>query len=269
MIEPARPSSPPTSAAALVDLERWPIADLDAPAARAVVAAARHELETTGLCLLPGFLTERARHAMAAEVEARVAEAYRRDVWFGLGTGYRGTSASADGRSCRYAMRALACDRLDPAGPLRTLFGWDGLTALIGALIGERLYPSADPLASLSVTILEPGDEHGWHYDENDVVISLLLQSAKSGGHFELLPGCRDQADARAVEDRVLAGETGGLVRPAVDAGTLSLFRGRRSLHHVSPVEHGRRLIALFSYDRRPGMVFSDGVRLGAFGRVA
>ncbi|MBM3585965.1 MAG: 2OG-Fe(II) oxygenase [Alphaproteobacteria bacterium] len=269
MVALAHALAPSPSPAALVDLERWPIADLDTPTARAVVATARRALETTGLCLLPGFLTKPARRAMAAEVEARVGHAHPRDAWFGLGTGYRGANASADGRSSRYAMRALACDRLDPTGPLRALFGWDGLTDLVSALVGERLYPSVDPLASLSVTILGAGDEHGWHYDENDFVVSLLLQDADDGGHFELVPGSRDRTDARAVEDRALAGEAGGLVRPTVGAGTLSLLRGRRSLHHVSPVERGRRLIALFSYDRRPGMVFSDGVRSGAFGRVA
>ena len=52
-------------------------------------------------------------------------------------------------------------------------------------------------------------------------------------------------------------------------AGTLSIFRGQRSLHRVSPVEGARqRLIALFPYDRRRGMMFAAEVHLGAFGRT-
>lgn len=40
--------------------------------------------------------------------------------------------------------------------------------------------------------------------------------------------------------------------------GTFVLFRGRRSIHRVAPVGPTAkpRLIALFSYDRQPGMVF-------------
>lgn len=270
MATAARRVDPAWSPGDLVDLDRWPIADPDAAEGRAIVEAGRRDLAESGLCLLPGFLTEPARAAMAAEVEAAASDAYRRDVWFGLDTDYEGDGPSADGRSSRYAMAALARDRLDAAGPLRTLFDWDGLTDLVGALVGERLYPSADPLASLSITILGPGDEHGWHYDENDVVVSLLLQAAENGGHFELIPGCRDLPDRGAREAGALAGDVAGLVRPAIAPGTLSLFRGQRALHHVSRVGGRRaRLIALFSYDRRPGMVFSDGVRIGAFGRVA
>ena len=60
-----------------------------------------------------------------------------------------------------------------------------------------------------------------------------------------------------------------GLARPELRPGTLSLFRGQRSLHHVTRVAGARpRLIALFSYDRRPGMWFPDEVRRGVYGRL-
>lgn len=41
--------------------------------------------------------------------------------------------------------------------------------------------------------------------------------------------------------------------------GTFVLFKGRRSCHRVTPVSSSAppRLIALLSYDERPGQVFS------------
>ena len=55
----------------------------------------------------------------------------------------------------------------------------------------------------------------------------------------------------------------------AITPGCLALFRGRRSLHHVTEVEGSRpRLIALFSYDRKPGMMFTPDVHLRALGRT-
>ena len=125
-------------------------------------------------------------------------------------------------------------------------------------------------MAALTATALGDGDRHGWHFDENDFVVSLLLQEPEFGGRFEVLPNARTDAgidfDLCAA---ALAGTAPDVLRPPLRAGTLSIFRGQRSLHRVSPVEGPRRrLIALFSYDRRPGMMFSAEVHLGAFGRT-
>ena len=47
------------------------------------------------------------------------------------------------------------------------------------------------------------------------------------------------------------------------------IFQGRRALHRVTPVEGARsRIVALFSYDRRPDMVFPERVRLSSVGRL-
>jgi hypothetical protein len=55
----------------------------------------------------------------------------------------------------------------------------------------------------------------------------------------------------------------------AIEPGCLALFRGQRSLHHVTEVEGSRaRLIALFSYDRKPGMMFRPEVHLRSLGRT-
>jgi hypothetical protein len=253
----------------LVDVARYPIAPLSTAVAERLVAEGRCQLDATGLCLLEGFIGPQAVKAMASDAMAARHHAHRRDVWYGIGDGYRGAAPNAHGPSTRNAMAALARDRLAPDGPLNALFAWDALTDFVGALVGETLYRTEDPLASLSTTFLGEGDEHGWHYDDNDFVVSLLLRDALDGGHFEVAPGSRDRPDARDHEKRLLAGEREGLLRPRMTPGTFSLFRGQRSLHHVSPVKGAReRIIALFSYDRRPGMIFPDRVRLGAFGRL-
>ena len=43
--------------AGLVDLERYPIADLDSPQARGVIEEGRDQLARSGLCLFPGFVS--------------------------------------------------------------------------------------------------------------------------------------------------------------------------------------------------------------------
>jgi hypothetical protein len=53
-----------------------------------------------------------------------------------------------------------------------------------------------------------------------------------------------------------------------VEAGTLMMFCGKYSVHRVSPVQGARpRMIALFSYDKRPDKMFSDATAARVFGR--
>ncbi|MGH6933828.1 MAG: HalD/BesD family halogenase, partial [Dongiaceae bacterium] len=119
--------------------------------------------------------------------------------------------------------------------------------------------------------VLADGDEHGWHFDDNDFVVSLLLQSPIAGGQFEVLPNCRS-AQGEDIEriGRDFDGAAASLARPELRPGTLSLFRGQRSLHYVTQVSGPRpRLITVFSYDRRPGMWFPDAVRSNVYGRLS
>ncbi len=98
-----------------------------------------------------------------------------------------------------------------------------------------------------------------------------MLQEADGGGAFEFAPGVRFAApDAGATELAILDGRYGGVVRPDLKAGTLSLFNGHASLHRVAPVTGTReRIMALFNYMAEPGYVFSAEIQRKFFGRVA
>ena len=111
---------------------------------------------------------------------------------------------------------------------------------------------------------------HAWHYDQNEFVVSLLLQSAERGGDFEYAPNIRSEEDENYEGvRRMLDGDPALRKTGAISPGCLALFRGRRSLHHVTEVEGSRpRLIALFSYDKKPGMMFRPEVHLRALGRT-
>jgi hypothetical protein len=269
------PSPEPSPLAETVDLERYPIADRRRRVARALIADSRQALSRDGVVLLHGFARPAAVASMVGELVAALPHAYRRDRTT-LGIHLYGDDRPAPpGHAVNLPNRSrsaiLAGDQIPAHGLLWSLFRWTPLTDFVAAIVGvERLHRSADPLAALTATALGDGDMHGWHFDENDFVVSLLLQEALSGGQFEVLPNAK--TDAGIDFDRcaaALAGTAPDVLRPPLRAGTLSIFRGQRSLHRVSPVEGRRqRLVALLSYDRRPGMMFSTEVHLGAFGRT-
>jgi hypothetical protein len=175
-------------------------------------------------------------------------------------------------RTHPYRMDLAATDLLPADGLIRTLYGWDGLTELVRDALGEPvLHRCADPLVSCVTTHMGPDDQHGWHFDGNDFVVSLLLQKAERGGAFEVAPGIRTPGDE--AWDRVAAALDGrwpGVRTLGFEPGTLLIFQGKYALHRVTPVEGARRrIIALFSYDRLPDMIFPDRVRLNATGRLA
>jgi hypothetical protein len=215
---------------------------------------------------------------MAAEAQDLVPHAFRRDEWYGI-YAYDPDEASVahvaedDPRRRRFRTRmgGIGYDLLPPGSPTRALYEWPALTRFIAALTGEaELHTCADPLASCVISVLEPGGRHAWHYDQNDFVVSLLLQSAERGGEFEYAPNIRSEEDENydGVR-RMLDGDPGLRKTGAIAPGCLALFRGRRSLHHVTEVEGARpRLIALFSYDKKPGMMFRPEVHLRALGRT-
>jgi hypothetical protein len=258
----------------LVDLTRYPVLELEQPATQALIARGRAALADDGLCLLGGFVAPAALGAMAAEAQSLVPGAFRRDQMNGV---WRYDADEAEfpadhPRRARHLSRhgTIAYDRLAPSSPIRALYEWPGLTDLIAALSGEpRLYNCADPLASCVITVLGEGDAHAWHYDSNDFVVSLLLQDAEEGGLFEYAPNIRTDEDENYGEiARLFAGETRRLKVARLEPGGLALFRGQRSLHRVTRVKGRRdRLIALFSYDRKPGMMFDPEVHRRALGR--
>ncbi|MGE0210121.1 MAG: hypothetical protein AB7S41_00320 [Parvibaculaceae bacterium] len=266
------PSTPASDLARLLDLDRYPIHD---PASRTeLVEEGRRQLEAESCVVLPGFLAPGVADAMSEEAMRTVPQAYRRDRQYTAYTRAGGTDLPDSHPTRRFfwnRQHIVPTDILPASGLILSLYGRDELTRLVADILGEpALHRVADPLMSCNVTVLGEGDEHGWHFDGNDFVVSLLLQAPEQGGAFEFAPYIREEGNENY--DAVAAAMDGkpGLVRQkSVTPGTLMIFCGRRALHRVSPVSGRRpRLIALFSYDRQPDMVWGPEARLRAVGRT-
>ena len=256
--------------AGIVDLDRYPIADLTQPGGRAAIDDCHRQLDRAGVCLLPGFIRPAALTAMIAEARALAPGAHRTEHWRSVDTEPNAIHEGPAPRATRASIGAVAYDRIAADSPLRELYESEELTTFIAtALDAKALNRCADPLTSCILTVAGDGDELGWHYDPNDGVVSVLLQAATSGGAFEFGPGSRNHGPATAgVENAVMAGCQDGVVRPPLAPGTLSLFNGHRSLHRVAPaVGPEPRIIALFSYSDQPNYVFSDKIHRNFFGR--
>lgn len=257
-----------------IALERYPISDLETPAARVLVERCRRELAAGGYCELPGFLTPVGLSDLAGEAAGLAPLAHRHS---GASSPYL-EIPSPDWPPGHprltfgpYALGAVAYDLIPEGAKLRALYESEGLIQFLAGCLGvERLYRYADPLGACNVAVMGDGDELEWHFDQTDFVVSIALQSPESGGDFECVPAIRSAADENydAVA-AVLAGKGDSVVRLPFRPGTLLLFQGRYALHRVAPVRGPRdRLVALLGYDTQPGTISSELLQKARYGRV-
>lgn len=262
-------------AEALIDLQRYPILDLAAPAAQPLLRAARAQLAASGACELPDFLRPEGLASIIADGRRLAALPYRST---GVGSAYLEVPdftlpADHPRRTLGpYAVGVVAYDEFPADSPLRRLYEWDPFMEFIGAVLQrERLYRYADPLGALNLAVMGDGDELQWHFDQTDFVVSLAIQDADEGGDFEVVPHIRSADDERyAAVQRVLHGTADDIVRLPMRPGTLLIFEGRHSIHRVSPIRGNTpRLVGLLAYDTTPGTTSSEVLRLSRYGRAA
>ena len=253
------------SVADLVNLQAYPIQDIESPAAQELVAKCQKDLDKKALCTLEEFVSPEAVMAMKSEIDGilniayhaehqRTPYSWRYNLDFPDGHPRRSLHLN------RYGY--LLYDQFEKFTLINQLYEWAPLTEFVRQVLGfERLYRTADPYLSIVVNIMQTGDELAWHFDTNDGVVSLMLQAADEGGQFDYAPYIRDEVDENyAGIQKLFEGSSSFADQPAMEAGTFVLFRGRRSCHRVTPISQTTqpRLNILYSYDERPGMVFSE-----------
>lgn len=256
----------------LIDLDRYPI-DRPGAARNRLVNEVRASLAEDGCAVLKGFLTETAIAQITAEADAVSDKAHRS---FNRTNPYftkDDPSLPADDPRRRFYDRSnafIAADHFRADGPLRQVHDFPAFDPFIkDCLEEEKFYRYADPLADVIINMAEEGEGFPWHFDTNNFTITLAIQNAEEGGVFEYAPAIRAEGENFEAVRAVLDGTSDQVVQLELEPGDLQLFRGRYSLHRVSPLSGARRrFVAIFSYVDEPGMVGSPERARQLYGRV-
>ena len=256
----------------LVDLERYPIADLDNGAGAEFLARCRRHMQAHGWCNLDGFIHADALARLNAETARLLPGAeilhVRRNIYQGA---IDPSLPEDDPRRMEFTHIAaqLADDQIPGDTALKRLYQSDLLTNFVCRVQNKtQLYRCADEFQALNVVALHPGSWHAWHYDTTECTVTLLLQAADAGGEFTFLPNSRtDEAEDREAVDRLLAGDMSHAQSFARGAGAFTLFRGGYSLHGVTEVRGGNpRISAILTYDEQPDRVIADDINMRIYG---
>lgn len=256
----------------LVDLQRYPIHDLESDAGHGFLIQCQEHMAEHGWCSLDGFIRPEALEALAREAIDLLPGAETLTIKRNIYGGEADDSASkGDPRRQEIVHQSLqlADDQISDRTLIKRLYHCDAVTEFVRRVEGRsQLFRSADEFQALNIVALPPGAWHGWHYDHDECVVTLLLQAADQGGEFTFLPDCRtrESEDTETVE-RFLAGDRSLAKTFPRGAGTFTLFRGEFSLHGVTRVEGSRpRVTAIFTYDEQPGRRASDEINLRIYG---
>lgn len=257
----------------VVDTDRYPLSDPESAEGQAVIARARHELAAVGCTVLPDFIRPSLHDLLRQECAAIAPQAYF-DVEtvnvYNIAVDENLPEDHPGRRTFQRGNAFVARDRIPEGALISRLYAHEVFQRFVADCFGlPQLHELADPLSGLVLNVVRPGMEHPWHFDTNEYTVSMLTQQAQAGGDFEYCPNIRSADDEHfdAVREVLDGGARGE--RLPLRPGDLQLFRGRYSLHRVSPVEgEVARHSAIFAYSERPGVIGSVARTRQLFGRV-
>src|SRR5438093_5054116 len=171
----------------------------------------------------------------------------------------------------RSAQKAVAMDLLPADFAPRAIYESEEITRFVAAVLEKDvLYRSADALDGCNMTVYEEGDELGWHFDQSEFSVTLMIQRAERGGDFEYVPMVRTPDDERYDDVRAVLQGISGRVKLLPSApGTLAFFRGRYSLHRVPPIGGTTpRMNSVLTYSVEPGHKLSALAQRMYYGRT-
>ena len=257
----------------IVNLARYPIADLESATGTAFAQQCRQSYLANGLCALPEFILPAALDKLAAEANSLTDRAYFcNNTHNAYLTAANPTLPNDDvvNRQEQTYVGSIAYDYIGNDTLLQHLYQWNPLKDFIAYVLGKPiLHHFADPLGACSINVFVAGGKHGWHFDESEFTVTLMLQPPQSGGAFEYVPQIRGVANEKEIVANVLSGKREQVIELPFTAGTLLIFGGRQTLHRVTQVYGNRpRLVPVLCYSERPDQQNSATVRKLFWGRT-
>jgi hypothetical protein len=242
----------------------YPIDESDAQARQEIIERIKHELADDGCAVIRNFFSSAGLAALLEEANQRKPEAYYSqskecNVYLNDGD----TAFAADHPRNVLLPRTngfITADLFGPETASYRLYHWQPLKQFLAECLGkDQLYLYEDPVSNMIVNLGRPGQQFNWHFDTNEFTITMLLQPASSGAHFEYVPDLRNAQDECYGDVRkVLEGDRERVKRLDLNAGDLQFFLGRFALHQVTEnTGNNDRLLLIMSFSEQPGMIGS------------
>jgi len=256
-----------------IDLERYPLHQLESAAGQQLVAQCIDDLRRNGMFTLQGFMRgEVIDGILPGLLQKFKRESFTHSRQHNIYFDDAIDDVDADHPALTRVEtinHTLCGDQL--AEPLRQIYLWPGLTEFLARVMQKpNLYPMDDPLACANVMGYYEGEGLNWHFDRSEFTTTLLLQSPRQGGDFQYRQALRSEQDPNYEGiARLLRDQDPEVKTLRLGAGDLNVFKGKNTAHRVTPpVGDLARVVTVFSYYESPGRVFTDAENMGFYGRT-
>jgi len=254
----------------IIDLGKYPLEDAN------FIKLCRTKISENGVLTLPNFLNEQIIKYLVEEGSDAQNMAFFSNSTHNVYLTKNNLELDDDHIFNRQVVSSKGCitdDQIPQISPLKTLYNSEIFREFLASVLGEKkLYEYADGLSSINVHYASEGEELGWHFDNSSFAITLLLQAPEAGGSFEYIKDLRD-AEAGEMNFEGVKSLLDGITKPEVlkvDPGTLVLFRGKNSIHRVTPTRGNKtRMLVVLAYNTSPGISLSKSAQITFFGRTA
>jgi hypothetical protein len=259
----------------ILDLDRYPLDRPGTPAWQALVDRCKSDLVRDGMFNLEGLVRGDALPQIVAEVKPvmnTLSFTHTREHNIYFMKSVPGLAEDHPALAKTKTTNHTVCADQIPHSIVAQIYEWAPMILFLSAAMEKvALYPMRDWLARMNVMAYRDGEALNWHFDRSEYTTTLLLQAPEQGGDFVY------RSDLRTTDDpnyegvaRLMRGDDPEVKILQLSAGTLNVFRGRNTAHKVSTVKGKReRMIAVFTYYEKPGVMFSREEQIGFYGRTS
>lgn len=232
------------------------------------------ELQEKGILIFENFISGESIRALQQEASRLKPQAFQSSASYNLYVMPEDPAFSKDSPRNRLFKTTKKCipdDQIPTCSYLKTIYNSKIFQDFMCNVVGvNQLYPYGDNLASINYNYYDEKDALEWHFDNADFTITLLVKKCDKGGEYEYFTNMR--YDENGKEDyetarKCIEGELQPK-RESVQEGSLMIFKGSQSLHRVTDVEKGERILVTFNYNTKPDIPLSERSRMTFFGRL-
>lgn len=223
----------------------------------------------------PWFMDNDSIYQIQKESEALYPLAYKSTMWYNLFVDDDKVDNASKKRLSNIVFNTqkscICYDYINENSLLKQLYLNTGFQAFISTIVWAwEIYPYADTLSSININYYNPWDALEWHFDNCEFTITLLIQKPELGGVYEYFPNKRylenGNEDYESIEKMITWKSVPDILN--IEQWDLILFRWTESLHRVTEITWGQRILVTFCYNSKPGISLSETSRMTFFWRT-
>jgi hypothetical protein len=259
----------------IVDLEKYPIHDLNSPIIKKLVEKCKKELDEDSCSTIPNFILPNSLAIMNSELEKQLDEVYMSKEKINPYLYAKDDPELPKDHPKRTFMKRfngyLNSDCFLKGSEMKFLYETEELLKFVSLCLGvSPIFRWADPLACHAYNVMEPEGILPWHFDSCEFTLSLMIQKPEKGGIFEYCPNIREPGNENFDEvKKVLKGDRSRVRQLKLEPGDLQIFKGRFTLHRVTKVEGNKsRYMCIPAYVLDPWRVNTPEHSKAIYGKV-